>query len=267
MRGRVLSEGIKRQNNDLSVHSGGKIRSRLFSTSARERFGHLPAKMATSFTTKMPGGVLHCTEVRHPTPYIAVATSFLWSLRFCLISASSRGSKNASSIAYVHVPRSRSPKRSAGLSKSFRSRCLRISVSSLMVICWPDVLCAGGRVARTKRSKRVSVCCTMYHTNAKLSISLARCVHSTSSRHRKFRVLRRLYPDTVHPRQCEEISSQFLAVRLPQATRSKQHAFKTKVAPNTEISTTRGKRRTLNGLRGLLSSGPRPSAAARRPAS
>ena len=61
-----------------------------------------------------------------------VAMSFLLSLRFLLTSTNRSGSKNASSMAYVHVPRSRRPKRLAGLSMSFSGRFFSINVSSLM---------------------------------------------------------------------------------------------------------------------------------------
>lgn len=182
------------------------------------------------------------------------------------MSASSRGSKNASSIAYVHVPRSRSPKRNAGLSKSFRGRCFRISVSSLMVIC-PEV--SVRQNSCTKR--RLCVGAKQYPIPPVLSIS---CVAFSCiiPRHRWLCAS----PDS-------RILPQFAQSKAKQSKGHKRFLlisvtgnkckYYTRILYDTENTASHSAlkvhraRRTLNGLRGLLSSGLRPSAASRRPAS
>lgn len=112
--------------------SGGGAHRELFLMHADDR---PQTTSSIPFERRGQSGVLHWTAPTSPIKtHITVATSFRWSLRFCLIKARSSGSKNASSIAYVHVPRSRRPKRTAGLSKSLRGCCCSISVNNLMVI-------------------------------------------------------------------------------------------------------------------------------------
>lgn len=84
------------------------------------------------------------TACCHGWSYSAMALSLRSSFLLFFTRARSKGSKNASSIAYVHVPRSLIPKRVAGLSKSFRGRCCSMSVNTRMVI-WHGNMCGKKR--------------------------------------------------------------------------------------------------------------------------